>query len=108
MVLNLNSYKLERIVSSEGEYDYNGDWVAGTDEICDAVCCDGMPNGNSNVITYEDGTVVSYSYILILPVTYPYDFRIGEPVMVTLPNGKRREFSVKSYQPYQLQKKLWV
>lgn len=108
-VLNLKPHILEyQIKTEEGYEDSIGDFHEGKTEWAGKIECDAVPvNGKSNEIEFEDGTVYRYSYVIYLKSNVR-EFHIGERVRITLYGGVKRVFTVKGFNRYQMQAKLWV
>lgn len=108
-VISLKPHTLEyEIKTKDGYEDSLGDFHEGKTEWSGSIKCDAVPsNGKANEIRFEDGSVHSYSYIIYLNSDVR-EFVIGDRVRLTLYGGVKKVFSVKGFQRYQLQAKLWV
>lgn len=107
-VLELKPHRLSYLVTSPGYEDDNGDYHEGTSRWEGDIECDAVPaSGSANEITFDDGTAHKYSYTVYLPVSCK-DFSVGERVRIRHLGNVEREYSVKGFQRWQLQCKLWV
>jgi hypothetical protein len=108
-VISLKPHILEYEVKiKEGYEDSVGDFNEGKTEWVGRIKCDAVPStGKASEIQFEDGSVHSYSYTIYLNSDVR-EFAIGERVRLTLYGGAQKVFSVKGFQRYQLQSKLWV
>lgn len=107
-VLKLKPHRLSYKVSQGGYEDGLGDFHEGESSWEGCIECDAVPvSGKANEIKFDDGTVYRYSYTVYLPSGVK-DFSIGEKVRIKLLEEGVRYFTVKGFQRYQLQCKLWV
>ena len=108
-VITLKPHKLEyEIKTQEGYEDSRGDFHEGKTQWKGFIECDAVPSsGKTNEIKFEDGSIHTYSYIVYLNHDVR-EFLLGEKVRLTLLGGQQRIFTVKGFQRYQLQAKLWV
>lgn len=108
-VLNLKPHFLEYEVNiHEGYEDSRGDYHEAKTKWEGNIKCDAVPaNGKANEITFEDGSVHSYTYTIYLDSNVR-EFQIGERIRLNLFGNTQRVFTVKGFQRYQLQSKLWV
>lgn len=108
-VLSLKPHILEyEVKTKEGYEDSIGDFHEGKTEWVGKIECDAVSSGGkANQITFEDGSVHGYSYTIYLKPNVR-EFVVGEKVRITLYGGIKKVFSVKGFQRYQLQAKLWV
>lgn len=107
MILQLYQDKISKVIFREGFRDDNGDYNEGTEEETEKVCCDAVPAGAANSITFEDGTVGRYSYTVYFPRHARVHFRYGDTVRL-YKNGHVMTFEVKGFHEYQLQKKMYI
>lgn len=108
-VLKLKPHMLEyEVKTKEGYEDSRGDFHEGKTEWQGRIPCDAVAsNGKANEIKFEDGSIKSYSYVVYMDSNVR-EFVLGERVRITLYEGIQKVFSVKGFQRYQLQSKLWV
>lgn len=107
-VLKLKPHRLSYKVSEGGYEDGQGDYHEGESSWVGCIECDAVPaSGSANEIKFDDGSVHKYSHVVYLPSNVK-DFFIGEKVRIVMLGGIVRYFSVKGFQRYQLQCKLWV
>lgn len=108
-VVTLKPHILEYEVKiQEGYEDSMGDFHEGKTEWVGNIECDAVPsNGRANEVTFEDGSVNYYSYTIYLDSNVR-EFNLGEKVRLSLYGNIQRVFTVKGFQRYQLQSKLWV
>lgn len=106
-VMRLKPCVLSYLVSSPGYEDGNGNYHPGESHWDGRISCGYVPAGESNEIAFEDGSAKIYSYTVSLPRDCR-DFSIGDRVSITMLDGQSHEFTVKSFQRYQLQCKMWI
>lgn len=106
-VLQFKPSRLSYLITNPGYEDENGDFHTSTSQWEGDIECGYATAGASNEIKFEDGTVKVYSYTVTLPRDCR-DFADGDRVRLIMLNGKEREFSVKGFQRYQLQCKMWI
>ncbi|MDO4157011.1 MAG: hypothetical protein Q4F85_06175 [Prevotella sp.] len=108
-VLKLYPHTLSYQQKTEGYKDDNGDYhKGGTEWVEDYKKCDAVPAGKEDVITYEDGTQSSYSYVVYLGKDCR-EFHRNDLVRINFFDNKPgTEFSVKGFHRYQHQCKLWI
>ena len=88
--------------------DANGDYDDAQEEIVMQVQCDAMPvSGEARVYTLPDGTATTYSYVCFLPVDVP-ELKHGDKVCLTRKDAAQQEFTVKGFQRYAFQAKVWL
>ena len=107
-VLKFKTEFIETAVIGQGSVADNGDYTEGSTswankESCDAV----LNNGQSELISTEDGKAIQYSYTIYLkPNCRAY--AIGEKVRITFRDDTTKEFLVKGVDRRQLQCKVYV
>lgn len=90
----------------ESQVDSNGDKHEVQPVLKFCCRCDLKPAGTAREIQFEDGIVDTYSYTIYLPASCR-DFKHGDEIVVRH-YDKERHFTVKGFQRYQLQCKIWV
>lgn len=98
--------------SASGYEDEDGLWHNGGQGTFEKYLqCNAVPSGQPNVITYEDGTTDFYEYTIIVGKKCT-DLVKGNKIKVVFWEGKsnsyEKEFTVKGFQRYQHQCKIWV
>lgn len=108
-VITLKPHILEyEVKTKEGYVDSIGDFHEGKTKWEGEIQCDAVPSsGKSGEINFEDGSVKYYSYTVYLDSDVR-EFSLGERVRITLYGNIQRVFTVKGFQRYQTQAKLWV
>lgn len=106
-VIDFIPHHLSYLISEPGYEDDNGDWHEGKEEWSEQIKCHATAAGSANQITYEDGTAANYSYTVGRLPKDIREFKIGERVRLNV-LGEEREYTVKGFQRYQLQSKIWV
>lgn len=108
-VLKLKPHILEyEVKTKEGYEDSRGDFHEGKTEWVGKIPCDAVPaSGKANEIKFDDGSVKSYSYTIYMDSNVR-EFVLGEKIRITLYGGIQKILSVKGFQRYQFQTKLWV
>lgn len=107
-VLNFKPNRLRyKIDVVQGYTDDNGDYHQGKSEWSEYINCDSVPSsGEANALIDTNGNKVNYSYVVYMS-TNVKDFKFGEIVRLER-YGIEYEYSVKGFQRYQTQVKLWV
>lgn len=106
-VLRFKPNRLSYLVAYPGYEDDNGDYHPGESYWSDEIKCDIQPAGAANEIKFGDGSTKVYSYDITLPKNCK-SFKIGSLVKIKMLDGQWQEFTVKSFQRYQLQCKMWL
>ena len=106
-VIDLKPHSLSFLVSLPGYEDDNGDWHNGTEEWSEPLECHAVPAGRANQLSYEDGTVATYTFTVGRLDKDCREFQIGEKVKLNC-LGKEYLLTVKGFHRYQLQSKLWL
>lgn len=106
-VLDLKPHRLSYLEASPGFEDDNGDWHEGTEEWSKPYKCHAVGGGKATQITYEDGSVANYTYTIGRLPKDCREFKLGERVLLDM-FGEKKEYTVKGFQRYQLQSKIWV
>lgn len=106
-VLDFKPSRMSFLVALPGYEDGNGDYHPGEQSWEGDIECGYSPAGQANEIKFEDGSVKVYSYTVTLPRACR-EFEAGDRVRIKMLNGKWQEFSVKGFQRYQLQCKMWI
>lgn len=106
-VLQLKPCRLSYLIATPGYEDENGDYHPGENYWKGCIECGYAPAGSANEIKFEDGSVKVYSYTVTLPRD-SRDFAIGDRVKIKMLDGQWHEFTVKGFQRYQLQCKMWI
>lgn len=95
---------------TDGYTDEEGYYHKGTDYQTseEVIECQAVPSSTpNNVITYDDGSQVQYSYSVLLDRNCR-EFIRGEKVTLNLLNGVSHNLTVKDFYRYQSNAKLWV
>ena len=111
----LKVYPHEIIVTTttsgtDGYTDEEGYYHKGTEgkTSTQKIACQAVPSTTpNNVITYDDGHQVEYSYSVLLDRNCR-EFVRGENVTLNLLNGVSHNLTVKDFYRYQSNAKLWV
>ena len=93
-----------------GYTDDEGYFHKGTDgtEVKEEIECQAVPSSTPhNVITYDDGSQVQYTYTIILNRNCR-EFIRNENVTLNLLNGVSHNLTVKDFHRHQSNAKLWV
>ena len=106
-VVNFIPHRLSYLISQKGFEDDNGDWHEGKERWSEWINCHAVGAGSANTITYFDGTTSRYSYTVGRLPKDIREFKVGERIRLCI-LGDVKEYSVKGFQRYQLQSKLWV
>lgn len=112
-VLKVYPHKLvvTTITGGTGGYtDDEGYFHKGTDgtEVKEEVACQAVPSSTPhNVIVYDDGSEVQYTYTILLNRNCR-EFTRNEKVTLNLLNGVSHSLTVKDFHRYQSNAKLWV
>lgn len=106
-VIELKPHLLSYLVTCKGYEDDNGDWHEGREEWSEGIRCHATGAGSANTIAYSDGTTSKYSYTVGRLPKDIREFQVGERVRLNI-LGEEKEFTVKGFQRFQLQSKLWV
>ena len=112
-VLKVYPHKLiiTTITGGTGGYkDDDGYYHKGTDGTTskEEISCQAVPSSTPhNIITYDDGTQVEYTYSIFLDRNCR-EFKRDEKVTLQLLNGVSHDLTVKDFHRYQSNAKLWV
>lgn len=105
-MINRRPHLLTYYTIGEGYEDSNGDYHEGEAQ-SGSYPCQAVPSGAANTISFEDGIVQTYTYLVILPKNCR-KFVVGEKVKLQLEGGTTSEHKVKGFHRYQMQSKLWL
>lgn len=108
-IIKLKPYILDyEVITNDGYEDSNGDYHEGNSKWDGNIKCDVVSSGGkASEIKFEDGSKKYYTYTIFMNNDVR-DFSIGEKIRLTLYGGVQKVFTVKGFQRYQLQVKLWV
>lgn len=107
-LLQLFPHKLSYEIVEQGTRDANDDYIQGDSHWSCPIECDAVAApGAESYITLPDGGKRKYEYTVYMK-PYVKDFQYNDKVKLFLYNGLVKEFTVKGFQRYQLQCKLWV
>lgn len=106
-VIGLVPHFLSYLITYNGHEDENGEWHEGYEEWSDPIPCHAVENGSASKTGYYDGSVSKCSFTIGRLPSDCRDFQIGERVKLNI-LGQEKEFTVKDFQRYQHQSKLWV
>lgn len=106
--LRFKSHTIQKLVKTGASVDSNGDYHDGVlVPVGDPIACDiVVANGRSNEISFEDGVVNKYQFVVYLP-TDCEGFHIGDRVRLNREN-RVVDLTVKGFVRYQLQCKLFA
>lgn len=108
--LRLHTTHLSWFVPSEGYYNELGEWEEQGGLWQGDIPCEVKPSGGqmSQLIT-EDGVLVYYSHTIYIKARYSgHQFKYGDKIRLVYEDGREKEFTIKGFEPRQLQTKLWV
>lgn len=107
-ILDFRSSRFDYLIESEGYRNEDGDYVDGESQWVEYLPCNIVPAGQANQIAIPDGTVETYSYTIHTSADCR-EFKYGEKVRLhILGNEEGVVKTVKGFQRYQLQAKIWV
>lgn len=107
-MVSFRPHRLRKILSVDGYYDENGDFVKGETKYGRCVQCRYEPNGRAQSISLGDGRVFLYNYTIYLNTTCE-EFVFGDTIEVFDQRGKSiGTFSVQGFHRGQLDSKIWV
>ena len=112
-VLKVYPHKLIVTTSTGGTSGYTDDegyfhkGTIGTTSTEEIMCQAAPSSTPHNVITYDDGSKVEYTYSIFLDRNCR-EFTRGESITLLLLNGVSHDITVKDFHRYQSNAKLWV
>lgn len=106
-LLRIKPSRLSYLVSQPGYEDGNGDYHSGKSYWSGKIKCDIVPLGEAKEIKFEDGSTQVCSYEVTLPRNC-ISFKSGGRVKIKMLDGQWQEFTIKDFQRFQLQCKMWV
>ena len=107
MILDFRSSTFDYEIPGLVTVNEDGDKTKGEPTWVEYLSCNIVPAGQANSITLPDGTTETYSYT-IHTSTECREFKYGDKVRLHIIGGVGIVKSVKGFQRYQLQTKIWV